>query len=65
MSWSAALEREFERRKPPPPVHSSNLRVAMYRPFFKQHLYFTKFWALLTYPWVIFSLGGWVGGRRG
>ncbi len=44
MSWSAALEREFERRKPPPPVHSSNLRVAMYRPFFKQHLYFTKFW---------------------
>jgi len=21
--------------------------------------------ALLTYPWVIFGLGGWVGGRRG
>jgi predicted helicase len=44
ISWSAALEGNFKRRTPAPTVRADRIRTAAYRPFFRQHLYFERFW---------------------
>ena len=44
ISWSAGLVRKFERNVSAPPPSARNLRSALYRPFFKQRLYFQSFW---------------------
>ncbi len=44
ISWSASLERRHQKGTPAPPVDPTRLRLATYRPFFHQFLYFDPFW---------------------
>jgi predicted helicase len=44
ISWSASLDAAWGKKRPAPTVNGDYIRKATYRPFFRQFLYFEKFW---------------------